>query len=111
MESQKNGADQTKETPHLNSSTYFLPLISSFLKIYLMMARRIVGFEGITGESSKEINAIALELRLKQAGQPPFFLINTAPFCSLLFCTVMVSLTCIDKGAETKLVKERNKSW
>ncbi|WAQ87403.1 hypothetical protein PtA15_8A307 [Puccinia triticina] len=28
---------------------------------------RIVGFEGITGESSKEINLLALELRLKQA--------------------------------------------
>ncbi|KAI7953029.1 hypothetical protein MJO29_008660 [Puccinia striiformis f. sp. tritici] len=29
---------------------------------------RIVGFEGITGETSKEINSSALELRLKQAG-------------------------------------------
>ncbi|EFP80255.2 uncharacterized protein PGTG_06211 [Puccinia graminis f. sp. tritici CRL 75-36-700-3] len=42
-----------------------LPCVVGFLDG--ISKERIVGFEGITGESSKEINAIALELRLKQA--------------------------------------------
>ncbi|MBW0468321.1 hypothetical protein O181_008036 [Austropuccinia psidii MF-1] len=43
-----------------------LPCVIGFLDG--VTKERIVGFEGITGESSKDINSAALELKLKQAG-------------------------------------------